>query len=260
MCRFLCANNIFCFGRKLFIGELGVFHREICRRNIQVRGENSRFSREKVPKHPRNTRETLNPRTKIAMKRAMPRAKTAAPVLRDKLGRIISGTNNPKGNYRGSRDAIRHLFRVDGGLELYEIMLELARGTAYAPKMPDGREGPIIVPTPDVRFRAAMELAHTLNGRPVSQAEMANAEVDSKEVSAIRALDDTTLRQKALGVLQAATATLNATEGQRGALKAILPNINNLADNGVTDAELIGDLGAETEDSDEAGPETEESD
>lgn len=150
-------------------------------------------------------------------------ARSLQPVLRDKLGRIVSGVNNPHGQRpAGSRRAIRELFKEDGGKRLYEIMLELAEGKAYEPIMGDGRKGPIMVPSPDVRLRAATELAHTLNGRPVSQAELSAAERDSQEVASIRALDDSTLRERAKAVLAAGLASLDAKAGRLDAVDADL--------------------------------------
>lgn len=143
-------------------------------------------------------------------------------IARDRHGHLVKGTNSlvlESGKWAGSRKAIRQLF-PDGGVELYKILLDLARGEAYVPKLPDGRTGDPIVPTPDVRLRAATELAHTLNGRPVTQGEILKAEADDSEVASVRALSDADLNERVKGLLTRGLEALDARKGQPEALEA----------------------------------------
>ena len=89
-------------------------------------------------------------------------------------------------------------------------MLELAEGRAYRPVLPDGTEGPPIVPSPEIRLRATVELADRLYGRAVSATEQVQAEQAANDLEAIRALSDGELAQRVKGALERGLAKLDA--------------------------------------------------
>lgn len=81
-----------------------------------------------------------------------------------------------------------------GGERLWEILLEVAEGRAWRPVYRDDQGievvGEPVSPTSSDRVAAVRELAHMLYGKPVAQTEVANAELDAREVEAARSLTD----------------------------------------------------------------------
>lgn len=92
---------------------------------------------------------------------------------------------------------------TNNGKELAEIMLSLAKGDAWQVRLPDGRVSAPVLPSSDVRLRAAVFLHETLFGRAVAQTEIVKAEQESREMDAIRALSDDQLEQEAARILEA---------------------------------------------------------
>jgi hypothetical protein len=85
--------------------------------------------------------------------------------------------------------------------KLNKILLELAEGIPYQVELGDGMLSAPIVPTPDVRLRAAMYLDEKLNGKAVAQTEIRKAEEEERERAAVRALTEDELYAEAQKIL-----------------------------------------------------------
>lgn len=98
---------------------------------------------------------------------------------------------------RASRQTWRKgLARItNNGTMLDEILLGLALGAAYEPVLPDGRKGEPVVPSPEVRRAAAVDLMHMLRGKPVAQTEVMKAEKEAEDLEQYRALSDADLER-----------------------------------------------------------------
>lgn len=101
---------------------------------------------------------------------------------------------------RSWRDSLRMSLPVD---ELHGILADLARGKAWMAELPDGRCSVPVLPSSDVRLRAAMFLHESLYGKAVAQTEIQKAELEAKEFEAVRALDDEQLETEALRIIEA---------------------------------------------------------
>jgi len=86
---------------------------------------------------------------------------------------------------------------------MHEILADLAEGKAWMAELPDGRCSAPVMPSSDVRLRAAMFLHEALYGKAVAQTEIQKAEQEAKEFEAIRALDDDELERRAADILEA---------------------------------------------------------
>jgi hypothetical protein len=126
-------------------------------------------------------------------------------VLRDETGRLVRSKPAeplvtiamPKA--KNWRAAIRRVVGADGE-ELWTILLSLARGEVIVPnyKDPDGtvRQGTPMVPSPEVRRAAAVDLAQFLVGKPVAQTEVMKSEEQAEEMSQLAALSDEQIAAK----------------------------------------------------------------
>ena len=86
---------------------------------------------------------------------------------------------------------------------LHEILLTLAKGNAWMAELPDGRCSVPVLPSSDVRLRAAIYLHEALLGKAVAQTEIQKAEHEAREIEAIRALSDDELEAEAVRILHA---------------------------------------------------------
>lgn len=86
-------------------------------------------------------------------------------------GKPPAGVGRPVAWPRDWRARVREAY----GDKLWLGLIELAEGKPWVPKLPDGREGPVQIPTSDVRLRAYLELADRLYGRTVPETEIARA-------------------------------------------------------------------------------------
>lgn len=85
--------------------------------------------------------------------------------------------------------------------KLNKILLELAEGIPYQVELGDGVLSNPIVPTPDVRLRAAIYLDEKLNGKAVAQTEIRKAEEEERERASIRALSEDELYAEARKII-----------------------------------------------------------
>lgn len=97
------------------------------------------------------------------------------------------------------------------GEALHVILADLAAGKAWMATLPNGQYSAPVLPSSDVRLRAAMFLHEALYGRAVPQTEIQKAELEAKEFESIRALNDEQLETEALRIIDARkTARLSA--------------------------------------------------
>lgn len=94
--------------------------------------------------------------------------------------------------------------------KLHEILISLAEGIPYQVELADGLMSSPIVPTPDVRLRAAMYLDEKLNGKAVAQTEIRKAEEEERERASIKALSEDELYAEAKKILERSGRVINA--------------------------------------------------
>jgi hypothetical protein len=96
--------------------------------------------------------------------------------------------------------------KTNNGQDILEIFLQLAAGVPWVPTLPDGREAPPQIPSSEVRFRAAQELADRLWGRTVPETEIVDAE---RAQAALKAMTDEELESKVRSTLERGLAKLD---------------------------------------------------
>lgn len=101
--------------------------------------------------------------------------------------------------HRGWRAELREVV----GPNLHQVLWNLAQGKAWTVELDNGMISAPIIPSSDVRLRAAMFLHETLYGRAVPQTEVARAEQEAKEVAAVQALSEDELAAEASRILEA---------------------------------------------------------
>ena len=84
---------------------------------------------------------------------------------------------------------------------VWRALVGVAQGRVVVPVMPDGREGPPIVPSAADMVRAASELAHMYAGRPVDQDRVLAAMATSSALAEIASLPDGELAARVRGIL-----------------------------------------------------------
>ncbi len=91
---------------------------------------------------------------------------------------------------------------TNNGELLDEVLMSLAGGEAYEARLPDGRKSEPIVPSPEVRRAAAVDLLNMLRGKPVSQTEVGKAEEVEAERERLAAFSDDALAEAARPYLE----------------------------------------------------------
>ena len=91
------------------------------------------------------------------------------------------------------RTAMRRL--TNDGLDQMTVLHNLSQGIAYKVTLPDGRESEPIIPTPEVRRAAAIDLLHMLHGKPVAQTEVVRAEQEAEDAAQYASFSDEQLEQ-----------------------------------------------------------------
>jgi len=91
------------------------------------------------------------------------------------------------------RGVMRRL--TNDGKDVMEVLYNLAMGSAVISQLPDGRVSEPIIPSPEVRRAAAVDLLHMLHGKPVAQTEVVKAEQEAEDVAQYAALSDDELER-----------------------------------------------------------------
>lgn len=102
--------------------------------------------------------------------------------------------------HRSWRDSLRARLPQD---RLHDILADLAEGKAWMAQLPDGQISVPVLPSSDIRLRAAMFLHEALYGKAVAQTEIQKAELEAKEFEAVRAMDDDQLEAAAAQIIEA---------------------------------------------------------
>lgn len=104
------------------------------------------------------------------------------------------------GKNRSWRESLRARLPQD---RLHDILADLAEGRAWMAELPNGQVSVPVLPSSDIRLRAAMFLHEALYGKAVAQTEIQKAEQEAKEFEAVRALDDDALEAEAFRIIEA---------------------------------------------------------
>lgn len=131
--------------------------------------------------------------------------KTGLPVVRsdgkpDIQHAEVPTTLSPRGVSSTWRSMLRKLTK--NGAALDEVLYNLAMGNAYESSLPDGRKSEPIVPSPEVRRAAAIDLLHMLRGKPVSQTEVVASERAAEDLAAYAAYSDEDIARAAAPFLE----------------------------------------------------------
>lgn len=111
-------------------------------------------------------------------------------VMRDTDGRITAKALSKDGKV--SVETFRTLLNraTNGGMEMYENLLNIARGHAHVFQLPDGRESEPVIPTLEMVRNANKDLIEFLHGKAVAQTEVMAAEKEARNVEQLRAMSD----------------------------------------------------------------------
>lgn len=115
------------------------------------------------------------------------------------VAEVVAESLPKPARHRGWRAELREVV----GPNLHQVLWDLAQGKAWTVELTNGMISAPIVPSSDVRLRAAMFLHETLYGRAVPQTEVARAEQEAKEVAAVQALSEEELALEATRILEA---------------------------------------------------------
>jgi len=119
-------------------------------------------------------------------------------IVRASLEQNLSNANPER--TRSWRDSLRARLPAD---KLHALLADLAEGKAWMAQLPDGQCSVPVLPSSDVRLRAAMFLHEALYGKAVAQTEIVKAEQEAKEFESVRALSDEELDREASKILTA---------------------------------------------------------
>lgn len=115
------------------------------------------------------------------------------------VAEVVAESLPKPARHRGWRAELREVV----GPNLHNVLWDLAQGKAWTVELTNGMISAPIVPSSDVRLRAAMFLHETLYGRAVPQTEVARAEQEAKEIAAVQALSEDELAAEAQRILEA---------------------------------------------------------
>lgn len=104
-------------------------------------------------------------------------------------------------NKRTWRASLKAL--TNDGEDLHVVLFNLAHGVPLVSRLPDGRECEPVIPSPEVRRAAAMDLLTLLHGKAVAQTEVMKAEIDAEEVARYAAMSADELFEAARPLLHA---------------------------------------------------------
>lgn len=109
------------------------------------------------------------------------------------------------------RRQVRHMTR--GGLDAYQVLINIMSGHPQKVKLPDGTESDWIVPTIETQRAAAKDIIEFLDGKAVAQTEVMKAEKEGEDVDQYRAMSDEALREAATSFLERVPAKKKLPEG-----------------------------------------------
>lgn len=121
-------------------------------------------------------------------------------VLRDEQNRPIAKQLVVKTDNRTWREALKKL--TNDGADIHEVLYNLAMGTPQVVKLEDGRESEPIVPSPEVRRAAAMDLHRIMHGKEVAETEVIKAEEEAHKMRALSAMSDHDILRELKPLLQ----------------------------------------------------------
>lgn len=90
---------------------------------------------------------------------------------------------------------------TNGGRDMQLVLIDLMHGNAYQPQIldasgnPTGKVTDIIVPTPEVRRAAAMNLHEMLHGKAVAETEVRAAEAEASKKLQLESMSDAELEK-----------------------------------------------------------------
>lgn len=121
-------------------------------------------------------------------------------VRRDSEGQVVAAAVAPPLSAHPTKE-VRLTWRralsklTNGGVDNFLELINLRNGKPISVEMPDGRMSEPIIPTPEVRRAAAMNLHEMLHGKAVAETEIKKSEEESEERARLQAMSDEQLRQ-----------------------------------------------------------------
>lgn len=115
------------------------------------------------------------------------RSMATITIKRDSHGHYLPGTVANPGGRPNTRWRIE--LRKQIGSAVWDFLVSVVKGEPYEPKMPDGRAGPVQVPSFQDRQEAARTLLAYSHGKPVEETEIARAEASQAAFSAVPEAD-----------------------------------------------------------------------
>jgi hypothetical protein len=85
---------------------------------------------------------------------------------------------------------------------IWTNILRISDGNPHIPVLPDGREGPPVIPTAGDALAASAFIITTLYGKPVPQTEIIAAEKAAAGVADLHMMSDEELKEKVLASLR----------------------------------------------------------
>lgn len=84
------------------------------------------------------------------------------------------------------RAALRHI--TNDGEDAMVVLRDLMEGRPFVATLPDGRQSEPVIPSPEVRRAAALDILHLLHGKPVAQTEVLKAEREAEDLEKYKAM------------------------------------------------------------------------
>lgn len=110
------------------------------------------------------------------------------------------------------RSALRHI--TNDGEDAMVVLRDLMEGRPFVATLPDGRQSEPVIPSPEVRRAAAVDVLHLLHGKPVAQTEVLKAEREAEDVERYKAMSLDALVAAAAPLLARSSAPALLSEGK----------------------------------------------
>ena len=134
-------------------------------------------------------------------------------VLRDAKGNIITRTANRRSEKDNWREILKKL--TDGGQMPMTVIVDIAQGAAFTPRLEDGSTAEPMVPNTTTRLVAAQWLHEQMFGKAVAQTEIVKAEAETKVQAKVAALSDAELQAQVFAYLEAKAEAGAKAEAER---------------------------------------------